>query len=97
VFVSLYAEVTEKNFQARVGSSKHVGGCKITYTLVQLTGAQGAQTMNCWECDLVGDVRFSEEGAQTTDTSVSTWNFNQYWNSSASEIQLGWDEFFQPT
>jgi len=36
--------------------------------------------MNCDECDLVGDLTFSQEGARTTDTSVSSLKFKEYVN-----------------
>jgi len=29
---------------------------------------------------LVNDIVYTQEGACTTDTSVSTWNFTEYWN-----------------
>jgi len=36
----------------------------------------------CRECDLVGDLVCSQKGPPQTDTSVGTWNFTEYWNSS---------------
>jgi len=48
-----------------------------------LTILQGAvDHVNCGKCDFVDDLMFSEEGSCATDTTVSTWNFKNYWKSS---------------
>ena len=77
------------NFQVRFGTSKFLDVAEITYHSDSIAGSQEvADHELCLLQRMQSGWPHVQSGMYTTDTSVSTWNFMEYWNSSVGLIVL---------